>query len=206
MFNEQTMTKQTTRPPANKTYAHSVPFFENNVAIREAYEAASGTTSKQHGFESANAATDFASDLKSAIYDMMTDSKVAVNEKDSENALALNTLSGRHNAEMRVMRAQMTTLTSALATISTTLNDNGGVLRKRSTPSHSNQMQSHRSSHHDAKKEQMLSRKTTLGCLECGSKNIGPRPQRKHRIKQKKCAWNHIHTQRRQIRRNKLQL
>ena len=36
LFNEHTMTKLTTCPTANKTYTHSVPLFENKMAIKEA--------------------------------------------------------------------------------------------------------------------------------------------------------------------------
>ena len=45
--------------------------------MKEAYESASGNTSNQHGFESANAAADFTSELKSVIYDMKADNEAA---------------------------------------------------------------------------------------------------------------------------------
>ena len=41
---------------SNRTYAHSVPFFEEKIAAMEAYEAASGQTGNQ--FASTNAATE----------------------------------------------------------------------------------------------------------------------------------------------------
>ena len=57
MFSEATTTEWSTRPATNKRLARSVPFFEDEMAVIEVYEAASGNTAKQNGFASANAAT-----------------------------------------------------------------------------------------------------------------------------------------------------
>ena len=152
------------------------------MAIKELYEAVSGNTPKQHDFESANAATDFASELESVIYDMKADSKVAVNKQDTKNALALHMLSERHDAEMGDVRAQMATLTSALATLTTTLNNNEVDARNDPRPVTTNQMRSHWSSHHLTKKEQRPSTKAHLGRLECGCNTLSPLPPRKYTI------------------------
>ena len=60
--------------------------------------------------------------------------EAAMNKRDAKNALALKTLSGKHESQMGDMRAQMVSLTSALATLTATINDNGGGNRKRAAP------------------------------------------------------------------------
>ena len=125
------MTDWTTRPLANKTYTHTILFFENKMATTEAYEEASGNTCKQHGFESIITNTEFASELKSVIYDIKAESEAALIKQDAKNTLAVKTLSRRHTSKMGNVIAQMATLINVLVALTTTLNDNGGGRKKQ---------------------------------------------------------------------------
>ena len=108
-----------------------MPFFENKLVIKEAYEAASNNTCKQHGFESIITNTEFASELKSVIYDIKAESEAALIKQDAKNTLAVKTLSRRHTSKMGNVIAQMATLINVLVALTTTLNDNGGGRKKQ---------------------------------------------------------------------------
>ena len=67
------MTNWLTRPAIDKTFAHSVPFFEDKMAAIKVYKLISGNTAKQNGFVSANASTKIAEELKKVIYKMKSE-------------------------------------------------------------------------------------------------------------------------------------
>ena len=79
-------------------------FFNNKMAAIEVCKAASGNTGRQNRFPSANAATKIMEELKSVTYNMKSEQDTAVQIKDAENALAIRTLSGKHEAKMSKVR------------------------------------------------------------------------------------------------------
>jgi hypothetical protein len=79
LFTEPAMTEWMSKPPAERTYEHSVPFFEAKVEALEKYEAGSGGLRK-NPILTAAAATEIQNQLESFV--------TAISSKDEERVLA----------------------------------------------------------------------------------------------------------------------
>jgi hypothetical protein len=99
LFSEPTMTEWMSKPPAERTYEHSVPFFETKVEALEKYEAGSGGRRK-NPFSTAAAATEIQSQLEGFV--------TAISSKDDERALAAR----ETKSEVAELKEQIQLLTS----------------------------------------------------------------------------------------------
>ena len=106
------VTEWSQRVPADKLYANTVTLFNDKMADIELSEAASGNTTGQNGFSSANTVTAIMSGVVSVIKDFKEENHEENGQRDTILAIAVSKFKGG----MGKLRSEMSELKASLAT------------------------------------------------------------------------------------------